>query len=445
MMLRISAWLRIPSQRRTSGQQTAGIREVSRMPKGGKNRQSGRDDPRGGNLAGGLGDEDYEWIRYLGEGRSSSGASSSHPPSQSPVPAVAAARPAPPPQRVKRGGRPQPYDSPGGNGAPVGRDTSGQGFGGRGSLVGPDDGGWPGRDFGRRGPGPGPDDRRERPARDRRQGRRSRPGRAEHPSWPEQQIGYADEQPLPAEPPPPGDGRVRRPAGRGRAVKVRSGRTTDMLFNPAAEDYGQPLYPPADGQRPGGLQQDWQRPDWESERRLDTAEYARPLYPYHDAGPATDSRPRRSWPDDDPFLDTDSRPRLVPGERRPALPPGRSARGGSPGRGPALPEPQDLTIPPGRRGVPPVLLEPQDLKSRRRRRGTPPALARRADRTGLQRQLSDLDLADRPAESGMGFAPGSARSRRATAEYSVSDLARDSSSQAPDPQVTATLAPPRSP
>jgi len=49
-------------------------------------------------------------------------------------------------------------------------------------------------------------------------------------------------------------GRVRRPAGRGRAVKVRSGRTTDLLFNPAAEDYGQPLYPPADGQRPGGLQ-----------------------------------------------------------------------------------------------------------------------------------------------------------------------------------------------
>src|SRR5262249_48896006 len=177
----------------------------------------------------------------------------------------------------------------------------------------------------------------------------------------------------------------------------------------------------------------------------DTAEYARPLYPYHDSGPATDSRPPRSWPDDDPFLDTDARPRLVPGERRPALPPGRSARRRSPGRAPALPEPQDLTIPPGRRRVPPVLPEPQDLTSPRRRRGKPPALNRRADRTGPQRRLSDLDLADGPAESGMGFAPGSARSRGAIAEYSVSDLARDSSSQAPDPQVTATLAPPRSP
>src|SRR5262249_58254633 len=104
-------------------------------------------------------------------------------------------------------------------------------------------------------------------------------------------------------------------------------------------------------------------------------------------------------------------------------------RTGPPGRRgvpPVLAEPEDLTIPPGRRGVPPVLPEPQDLKSRRRRRGTPPALARRADRTGPQRQLSDLDLADGPAESGIGLAPGPARPRRAIAEYSASGPARDS-------------------
>ncbi len=92
------------------------------MPRGGKNRQSGPDEARGSDLAGGLGDEDYDWIRYLGEGRSSSGASSSRASSQSPGP----------PQRVKRASGPQAYDEPTPDRHPASRDTSGQGVFGRG-------------------------------------------------------------------------------------------------------------------------------------------------------------------------------------------------------------------------------------------------------------------------------------------------------------------------
>src|SRR5258708_34316421 len=136
MMRWISAWLRNPSpsqeeERRTSGPQTAGTREVSRMPRGGKNRQSGPDEARGSDLAGGLGDEDYDWIRYLGEGRSSSGASSSRASSQSPGP----------PQRVKRASGPQAYDEPTPDRHPASRDTSGQEVIGGGRPAVPGGGG----------------------------------------------------------------------------------------------------------------------------------------------------------------------------------------------------------------------------------------------------------------------------------------------------------------
>src|SRR5260221_35714 len=113
-----------PSQRRSRGRQTAGIREVGRMPKDGKNRRSGRDEARGNDLAGALGgDEDYDWIKYLGEGRSPSSSATSaqppptspaqppptspaQPPAASPAQTVArpAARPEPLPQRVRGGG-----------------------------------------------------------------------------------------------------------------------------------------------------------------------------------------------------------------------------------------------------------------------------------------------------------------------------------------------------
>src|SRR5258707_8787600 len=88
-----------PSQRRTRGRQTAGIREVGRMPKDGKNRRSGRDEARGNDLAGALGgDEDYDWIKYLGEGRSPSSSATS-----APLPPASAAQPppaSPPPPRT---------------------------------------------------------------------------------------------------------------------------------------------------------------------------------------------------------------------------------------------------------------------------------------------------------------------------------------------------------
>ncbi len=245
------------------------------MPKDGKNRRSGRDEARGNDLAGALGgDEDYDWIKYLGEGRSpSSSATSAQPPSASPAqppprsPAQTVARPAarpePLPQRVRGGG--------------------------------PDRGG-----RSRRGPEPAGSE--------------------------EQHTGYSARQSRQGEA-RPGSGPVT-----GRAVKVRPGRTTDLLFNPQAEDYSQPLYPATDdGQRRAiPPEQDWQR-DWEPgdrpaprrgellpPRRLDTAEYAQPLYPGVGAAPATGARPPRSWPDDDPLADTDAGGQPVRGGRRTA-------------------------------------------------------------------------------------------------------------------------------
>src|SRR5260221_1728846 len=241
------------------------------MPKDGKNRRSGRDEARGNDLAGALGgDEDYDWIKYLGEGRSPSSsatsaplppASPAQPPPASPAQTVArpAARPEPLPQRVRGGG--------------------------------PDRGGRR-----RRGPSPAGSE--------------------------EQHTGYGARQSR------QGDARPGSGPVTGRAVKVRPGRTTDLLFNPQAEDYSQPLYPATDDGRRRAIppDQDWQR-DWEPgdrpapprgellpprrellpPRRLDTAEYAQPLYPGVGAAPATGRRPPRSWPDDDPLADTGPR------------------------------------------------------------------------------------------------------------------------------------------
>src|SRR5262245_42348157 len=125
-----------PSQRRMRGRQTAGIREVSRMPKDGKNRRSGRDDPRGNDLVGGLGsDEDYDWIKYLGDGRSqSSPAASAQPAPQSPAqtatrpaaqsPMQPTARPAPLPQRA----RPDPEAGRARQAEPSGREERRAGY-----------------------------------------------------------------------------------------------------------------------------------------------------------------------------------------------------------------------------------------------------------------------------------------------------------------------------
>jgi hypothetical protein len=100
-------------------------------------------------------------------------------------------------------------------------------------------------------------------------------------------------------------GERRSPGTRpGRAVKVQPGSATDLLFNPAAEDYGEPLYRQSGdyGQPRRGRQPD--DPYTPGQRKLDTAEYAKPLYPSFDSGPATDSRSRPAWPEDDPLRDT---------------------------------------------------------------------------------------------------------------------------------------------
>jgi hypothetical protein len=54
-------------------------------------------------------------------------------------------------------------------------------------------------------------------------------------------------------------------------------------------------------------------------------------------------------------------------------------------------------------------------------------------------------MADAAGESGIHVVAGAARPPGANAAYAVADLARDSDAQASDPQLTATLAPPRAP
>src|SRR5258708_1162254 len=241
-----------PSQRRTRGRHTAGIREVSRMPKDGKNRRSGRDNPPPNHLAA---PKNSTPIRYLGEGRSSSSSAvSAQPPAQTVM--RPAARPAPLPQRVRRGDAPRPSGEPAGGGRRGGRGVLGRGAGPSSSGSGPAE-----RDAVPRGRGPD------------------------------------------------------RETGRGRGGELAG--STDLLFNSHADEYAQPLYPAADGgQRPAmPPQQDWQQQGWQRDwphedrptrprgerlpqRRPDTAGDARPLYPRPGAGPPPPAPPPRSWPDD---------------------------------------------------------------------------------------------------------------------------------------------------
>jgi hypothetical protein len=334
------------------------------MPKDGKNRRSGRDGARGNDLAAGLGsDEDYDWIKYLGEGRSSASAASEQPPAPSPAQTVKrpAARPAPLPQRVR------PANAPQRGGEPAGRQ--------------------------------------------------------------EQHTGYEARQPR---------SRDARPASRpvtGRAVKVRPGRTTDLLFNPHADDYSQPLYPAVDDsqRRATPSEQDWQR-DWQDEdrpapqrgdrlpqRRLDTAEYARPLYPGVGAGPATGARPPRSWPQDDPLADTDAGGQRFPDARRAASPgPSAPAVRPSPSAPAVRPSPSAPAVRPG----------------------PSPMLPGRVDRTGPQRRVSELSPAD-PAE---GTGPGRAaattsRSARATAQFTAATSSQRTIADPPGGPATDAGAP----
>ena len=383
------------------------------MPK--KGRRSGQDEALGAGPGGLGGDEDYDWIKYLGEGRSSASAGSSAATSAAtstalqsparPVPArTAPAQPVPArttaPARTARPAAPRPAVEPGrfglevdqpadgdtdpggplprGGPVPRGGTGTGRGLGGRraaGRRAEPpqpyeaqqyqsepyqpepyqsepyqsepyqsepyqpepyepqsyepqsyDPG--PARRFGRK-------DRAHRTSRSDRTGAGGWPagddgpgrrggtgplpaaGRARR-SEPDQRGGYPPVQPSGAGTRSSAAG----PQGPGRAVKVRQGRTTDLLFNPAAEDYGQPLYAPDAGEAGRQRGDRFTSP----QRRLDTAEYAKPLYPDPalESGPATDARPRRSRPGADRLGDTEARGRPVPGDRRS----GRTRRGG---------------------------------------------------------------------------------------------------------------------
>ncbi len=516
------------------GRQTAGMLEVSRMPK--KGRRSGRDEPLGADPGGLGGDEDYDWIRYLGEGSSSrsaasagssaatSGTTSTALQSQARTVSPARARsatalpatalpatalPATARSATARSATARPVaESPAAQPRQFGQDAD------QHSDGDTDPGGGP---VGRGGAGTG------RGARGRRAaGRRAEPSAAYEPrahepasyeppsyqpqSYEPQPYEPPSYQPQPYEPqsyepqscePGParrfgrrdrtdgtsgwdrydqsgrpaagdgpgrggtgplpaagraargepsgrpvergGDGSVqpsRSPSGTGprRAVKVRQGRTTDLLFNPAAEDYGQPLYPPEDyGQRAGNaagtLGTPARTPERQQDdrftspqRRLDTSEFAKPLYPALDAGPATDARPRRSKPGADPLGDTDARGRTPPADRRLA----RSRRGSR--AAPALPGP-DRTGPQRRiddlSGAGPRTTGPQrrvdelggaePLTGVRRGERTgpqrrvdelggadPPTGVRRGERTGPQRRVDGLSRPDPLTDSGIG-------------------------------------------
>ena len=151
----------------------------------------------------------------------------------------------------------------------------------------------------------------------------------------------------------------------GRAVRLTACRAIDLqanpadaLFNPAAEEYGQPLYAvpdrPATGPgRPGQAARvaapypDETDPRWPDERnsgwpgpvptvggrnraetgrrgpagpagpesRLDTGEFSRPLYSVHDTDSRTSPGSQREWLDD-PFADTDGGRRAGTGPQR---------------------------------------------------------------------------------------------------------------------------------
>src|SRR5215475_5274345 len=117
--------------RRTRGRQTAGMLEVSRMPK--KGRRTERDEVLGADPGGFGGDQDYDWIKYLGDGRSSGAPSS--PATVAPTAALRTeARPvaAPPSRRYEHD--PDPLsgnDTDPRGGASAGRGGRRDRFGGR--------------------------------------------------------------------------------------------------------------------------------------------------------------------------------------------------------------------------------------------------------------------------------------------------------------------------
>ncbi len=202
------------------------------MPKSGKDRRSARDQVRAPDQGGGLGsDEDYDWIRYLGEGRASS-SSAVLPlvqPAARPV-TQAAARPATLPARSRQ------------DAAPVRERRPGRSAARTESAARANRSGLPPAGYAAEREPPSPADRAPLPRADR----------APLPRADRVPLPPADRPSRPSRPPRPTAGpAVRLTAG--RPVDLASGRETDLLFNPAADDYGQPLYPEP-GSRPGRQQ-----------------------------------------------------------------------------------------------------------------------------------------------------------------------------------------------
>ena len=343
-----------------------------------------RSKDRADDLAGGLGDEDYDWIRYLGEGRapaSSSASSGAGASSSASGGSGRGARPAGPAAAPRRQPRREDKEAPGPG-------SSGPEVDSPSRRRSRDDGG--------------------RRRRDRDRGSDRRPGSSGRPAVPDDDTGpggygaggqagrgldsldyYGPKAPAAFGPGGRGGGGFGQPqAGPadpgartasgdsrttpGRAVRLTAGRAVDLqaspadgLFNPAAEEYGQPLYavpdrPDGGPGRPGpgrpgpgwsgrdapragtaartaAPRPDETDPRWPDEgdsrwpgpvpaagdrnqaqtgrrgsprpagpgSRLDTGEFGRSLHSVHDAGSRSPAGPQRAWPDD-PFADTDA-------------------------------------------------------------------------------------------------------------------------------------------
>jgi len=423
------------------------------MPKNGRDRRSARDEARGQDQGGGLGsDEDYDWIRYLGEGRAPSGSSAAAP---SAVPS--AARPAAQPTArpaIQPAARPaiQPSARPATlparsrqDATPVRNRRPGRAAARTDSPARPGPAAPPSGEYADWPPTPSVGYAADWPGTPPAGYAADRPG-TPSAGYAAGRPGYADRGPQPEADQAPLNrddrrsrssrpSRPRRPTGgravrltAGRPVDLASGRETDLLFNPAADDYGQPLYP-EQGSRPARQQArpdlDWPEPD---------PDRPYPDRPYPDRPAADRPYPDRPYPDrpypdgpaadgpaaDRPAADGPAADRSVtgraarkraarsrPGARldtaeyaKPLYPPPAANQAASP-VAPARsrrPEPDELADTDARRRVP----DDHRLAGRQARPDQTGPLPRRGRqaRTGPQRRVDTLDGGDRAARTG---------------------------------------------
>ncbi len=423
------------------------------MPKNGRDRRSARDEARGQDQGGGLGsDEDYDWIRYLGEGRAPSGSSAAAP---SAVPS--AARPAAQPTArpaIQPAARPaiQPSARPATlparsrqDAAPVRNRRPGRAVARTDSPARPGPAAPPSGEYADWPPTPSVGYAADWPGTPPAGYAADRPG-TPSAGYAADRPGYADRGPQPEADQAPLNrddrrsrssrpSRPRRPTGgravrltAGRPVDLASGRETDLLFNPAADDYGQPLYP-EQGSRPARQQArpdlDWPEPDpdrpYPDRPYPDRPAADRPYpdRPYQDRpypdGPAADGPAADRPAADGPAADRSVTGRAArkraarsrPGARldtaeyaKPLYPPPAANQAASP-VAPARsrrPEPDELADTDARRRVP----DDHRLAGRQARPDQTGPLPRRGRqaRTGPQRRVDALDGGDRAARTG---------------------------------------------